>query len=277
MLSHILLIICIMFVSLSALADDAAAKVIKVTGAVSAEDASCAKRDLSRGSDIFKSDTITTAKDAFATLRFTDGTVLDMASASSLKISEYNYQAATPKQDKFQSELIQGGFRAITGTIGKRSPDEFSSKARLTTLTVRGSGFACGVNGTPIGCGIPLPEKNRNDPVFISVLQGGIDVTANNKTVPLDANTSKQSFQMANGEIQVTAAVLDFPKLGIRFPTPMKLFITEAKNVSTEVPLTTPPGPNQPPTGGAPSGGENTSPCGTLNAVQQALPASSKP
>lgn len=276
MMSQILLIICIMFVSLSALAADPAGKVIKVTGSVIAEDASCAKRDLARGADVFAADTITTAKDAFTTLRFTDGSVFDMASASSLKISEYNFHPDKPKEDKLSSELVQGGFRAITGTIGERSPESISAKARLTTLTVRGTGFAAGVAGQAQACGIPLPESSMNDPVAISVIQGSIDVQNAKKVYPLAANSPMQTVEVQNGQVQVLKAVVDFAKWGnIRFPTTMAKFTQEVTALPTMAP---PPPKTAPQTQGGSAGGTSTeSPCGTLNTVKQALPASAQP
>nr|AEI30295.1 hypothetical protein LDC_03699 [uncultured microorganism] len=270
-----------MFVSLSAFAEEAAAKIIKAEGTVTAESDSCDSRALARGADVFAKDSVKTAADSFATLRFSDGTVIDLAASSSMKIRDYAFNDAKPEGDKFSSELLQGGFRAITGTIGKRSPSEFTSKARLTTLTVRGTGFAAGVTGVaPVACGPVQTQGSPLDNVTISVLLDSVDVKLNNMKYPLMAGSNAQTFDLTRGKVSVLKPVADFKGRGYVFQGTMNDFVKSVKALPPLTPATTAPVvSNEPPApAGATGGGAaSQSPCGTLNAVEGALPPSSKP
>ena len=42
--------------------------------------------------------------------------------------------------------MIKGGFRTITGVLGKRNPDHYAVQAQMTTLTIRGTEYVININ-----------------------------------------------------------------------------------------------------------------------------------
>lgn len=296
MMAQFLIILCMCCLSFSALAQDIAAKVIKSKGSVTAISESTGSRALQRGSDVFPNEAVHTGEDAYVTLRFTDGTVFDLAASSTVKINDYLYAKDKPGNDKFSSELIEGGFRAITGSIGIRSPKSFKTKVRMTTLTVRGTGFACGVGGQRFaqcadisivpqdGSAPPLQKNNKSDacdylktdnnptdPVVISVIQGGIFVDYQDEEYPLEEDSDQKTIRVTKGDVDISPDVPSFNKLGFDFPSDMSDFI---KEVAALPPQSTPSDtPTYRPTGGGGAGSPpaGSEPCGVCDAVKGAL------
>lgn len=129
----------IVFSAQFALADNVAGKVIKTTGTATAKSPDEKIRTLKRGETIHVKETITTEPKSSVSLRYSDGTLVEIQGGSEYIIDDYEYIEAEPEEDVFSVSLIKGGFRAITGEINERNPDTMETKARMTTLTVRGS------------------------------------------------------------------------------------------------------------------------------------------
>ena len=94
------------------------------------------------GSLVEKGDTLTTATDSSARLRFTDGAELAIRPASSLVISNYHFQPLAPNQDTLVMRLLRGGIRNLTGLIGKRSTRHaYRLDTATATIGIRGTDF----------------------------------------------------------------------------------------------------------------------------------------
>lgn len=119
-------------------AEDHAALVINSNGDVTATDSSGNKRSLSRKMHIFVNDTITAGENAMAQIRFTDGGLISIQAKTKFKINEYHYQQADPK-NKNSISLLEGGFRTVTGAIGKENPQNVTYKTSVATIGVRGT------------------------------------------------------------------------------------------------------------------------------------------
>lgn len=267
MVKHIILVVSMFCITLSCYAADSVAKVIKAQGDVSALNASNQKRTLIRGQDIFSQETVSTAPDSFATIRFTDGTVIDLAASSTYAIKDYNYNPADPKSDKFSAEIVEGGFRAITGSIGTRSPAAFSAKARMTTLTVRGTYFYLICPPCDLASKIHL----RCDDVLQFTVNGLTAVEYQGKEFLLGQGAPNSTFKLENGTVVLSSKIPT--SLPASYSTSLKDFQKAAASISQSVnetpvnPQDVPSAPNA--TG---SGGGGSDPCGTLNAVGNALP-----
>jgi len=188
---RILSILLILIVPITSLAQDLAAKVVKVMGTVTAVDANNQSRALSRGSDISSKDTVVTASDGDVSLRFTDGTVIEVAPDSKYIIHNYSYNEAQPKNDKFASEIVAGGFRAITGSIGARNPTAFTAKANLTTLSVRGTLFYLICSE---GCSA----------VTQFTLEGTTAVIYNGKEYLIGPKENESTFSLKDGKVNLS-------------------------------------------------------------------------
>ena len=116
---------------------------VEVTdGTVYMKQAAGKLRILAKGASVEVGDTITTEKDSYAKLRFTDGSELAIRPASSIRVNDYHFKDWQPTQDSFSMRLIKGGLRTITGLIGKRGdPDVYRLEGATAVIGIRGTDF----------------------------------------------------------------------------------------------------------------------------------------
>jgi hypothetical protein len=111
---------------------------------------------LAKGSSVYLGDIIETASRSFAVIRFNDGGKVTLRPESRFDLNEYD---ETVGQQKESFELIKGGLRAVTGAIGKATPENVKYTARNTTIGIRGTIFVVklcelGVDGCKFSSGI---------------------------------------------------------------------------------------------------------------------------
>lgn len=100
------------------------------------------RRIVSNGSKLDVGDTLTTEKDSYARLKFTDGSELAVRPSSSLRINDYRFQEWQPNGDNFSMRLLKGGLRTVTGLIGKRgNQDAYKLEGGTATIGIRGTEF----------------------------------------------------------------------------------------------------------------------------------------
>lgn len=248
----------LLVLSCSAYADTLAAKVLKTEGGAFALNSSNESRVLNRGDDVYVQDTVTTTTTGFLTLRFTDGTVVDLAQNSKYIVKNYNYNPSEPKANHFDSEILEGGFRAITGKVASTNPPGFSTKARLTTLTVRGTYFYL---ITP-KCDPKKPRKTTGcDDVVQFTVEGVTDINYNGQDYVLGSGQSNTTFNLSDGVASTSDKIpISLP---VSFSSDVNGFLGSLGGAGG-IPGSTTSAP-----GGS---GGGSSPCGTLNAVGGALP-----
>ena len=94
------------------------------------------------GSTVEAGDTITTEKDSYARLRFTDGGEIAIRPASSLLVSNYHFHEFQPRRDHLVMRLLKGGIRNLTGLIGKRGDQNaYRLNGATATIGIRGTDF----------------------------------------------------------------------------------------------------------------------------------------
>jgi len=114
------------------------ATVTSVTGTVQAQTGTAPARALRTGDLVRQGDTVTTGPASAAVLRFEDGQVSALTANSRMTITAYQYNPQTQTGNVLLS-LISGGMRAITGLIGRRSPDNVAYRAASATIGIRGT------------------------------------------------------------------------------------------------------------------------------------------
>ena len=178
MLKQLICIALMAFITLSAhaVALVSAGKIIAADGQVAAINVDKDTRPIKRGDDFYVMDTIKTEAASTVSLRFTDGTLLELKENSAFEIKDYQFKQDAPQSDSYSSELIKGGFRTITGALGKRNPDHYDVQARMTTLTIRGTEYVLNIE--------------QNGEVQVGLLQGGATVTAGGNALYLTPNTN---------------------------------------------------------------------------------------
>lgn len=95
-------------------------------------------RPVARGDTLQSGDTVVTGDDGRAQLRFSDGALVTLQPRSRFRIDEYRFDSEG--QRGFFS-LLRGALRTSTGTIGKRSHDEYQLRTPTATVGVRGTEF----------------------------------------------------------------------------------------------------------------------------------------
>lgn len=93
-------------------------------------------------SDIFAGDMLITAKDSYAQLKMNDGSQMTLRPNSNLRIEAFQFNKDTPQADNAVLRLLKGGFRTVTGLIGKRgNADAYKLRAASATIGIRGTDF----------------------------------------------------------------------------------------------------------------------------------------
>lgn len=104
-------------------------------------------RPLKRGDSVYILDTIEVGASSKAQFRFTDGGVLNLIASTSYRIDSYAFKQ--PNQaSQYTGTLITGGFRAISGEIGKDNPKGTTVNTPVAVIGLRGTTYeAILVNG----------------------------------------------------------------------------------------------------------------------------------
>jgi hypothetical protein len=123
--------------------------VIKTQGEVKAQSSEAGLRDLERGDHFYVTDIVSTGPGGMASLRFIDGTIVELMGMTDYRIEEYNYNESRPGEDSFSAELLKGGLRTISGKIGERNPESIKIETQTVTLTLRGTDVLAACDG---GC-----------------------------------------------------------------------------------------------------------------------------
>ncbi len=164
--------------------------ILSAIGKVSAVNSKEIIRALQRGDSFYAEDTIKTEGNSHVTLRFSDGTLVELKENSNYKVSAYHFKSDQPDKDSFAAELIEGGFRTITGLLGKRNPDNYEVKARMTTLTIRGTEYTAGFTSegnleTFLESGVIVVQVTDGSSLTLDHSHPGASVGINKQIQPL--------------------------------------------------------------------------------------------
>ncbi len=120
----------------------AAATVANLSGTLSAQKPDGTIKILSQKSEVDAGDVLSTEKDSYARIKFTDGGEVTIAPSSKLKIDAYGFDQNAPDKDNFVFSLLKGGLRTITGLVGKRgNRDAYKLNTAVATIGIRGTHF----------------------------------------------------------------------------------------------------------------------------------------
>jgi hypothetical protein len=168
-ISLLLLSLLLIFSSVS-FAETEVGKVTHLSGPLFAKKADGTTRVLSVNSAVEQGDTLVTEKKTYARIKFTDNSEINMRPGTQLRVSQYSFDQAKPKEDKVVINLIKGGMRAVTGMIGKRGDQDSYQMVTDTAVTgIRGTTYECKI--CEGNCG-SLP-----DGLYLFVLEGTINVS----------------------------------------------------------------------------------------------------
>jgi len=89
---------------------------------------------------IEEKDVITTKARANIQVVFSDGTSISIGQNTNFKVQEYLYDEKSNKAN-LKVGITEGTFKAVTGRIGKISPDKFKLETKTATMGIRGTRF----------------------------------------------------------------------------------------------------------------------------------------
>ena len=121
-----------------AVAADVAGNVLAVKGEVSARDPGGTPRALSKGAGVLVGDRITTGAGSYVVIEFIDGAKATVRPDSELVVDQYAYNSG---DDGAVLNLVNGGLRALTGTLAHQPPESYEVRTNVATLGVRGTEF----------------------------------------------------------------------------------------------------------------------------------------
>jgi hypothetical protein len=206
----LLALFLVLIFSPAGFADTPVGTVSRLNGPLFAKKADATIMVLSVNSAVENGDTLVTEKKTYARIRFSDNSELTLRPNSQLRISQYHFDQASPKDDKAFFNLVKGGLRAVTGKIGNR--DSRDSYKMITETAV------AGIRGTTYE--IRICERNCGaipDGLYLFVIDGTISLT--NKAGSRDVHMRQYAY-VANAD---TAPVILSENPGIDYTLPLSI------------------------------------------------------
>ena len=115
-------------------------------------------RALAKGSEVHSGETINCG-DGRAQLRFSDGAQVSLLPGTQYRIDDYAFNGQPDGTEKGVFSLLKGGFRTITGLIGKANKQAYKVNTSTATIGIRGTEFlVLDENGVTVSTGDGLVE-----------------------------------------------------------------------------------------------------------------------
>ena len=220
------------------------AVVTSTTGLAQVQTGSAPAKPLRVGDQVNQGDTITTGQASSVVLKFDDGQVAALTSNSSMTVTAYQYNRQQGTGNVLLS-LISGGMRAITGLIGKNTPDRVSYRAATATIGIRGTDVTIATAGGQ---------------VVVSVTSGAISFSFGGQTVTIPTGRAvhaKPDGSFSQGAINQIAGQLQGTPLGTQIVNALGGLAGLTNAINQAAPGTPPAGQGTPPST-APGEGSGT-------------------
>jgi hypothetical protein len=135
-------------------------------------------RLLSEKSDVKVGDVLSTERESYAQVKFTDGGQLTLRPNTQVKVEGYSYDERRPESDGFVMQLFKGGLRSLTGLIGKRgNRDAYKMVTTTATIGIRGTDYSA-IDVPPPPPGQSPPPGSPPPGVYVSVADGQVIFTS---------------------------------------------------------------------------------------------------
>lgn len=126
--------------AIAASSDVMAGRVLSTSGAASVEAVTGSKRVAASGSSVFAGETLVTGADGRMQVKFVDNGLISLRPDTRFRIEEFEFESASGRERSFFS-LAKGGFRAVSGRIGKARAEDYRITTPVATLGIRGTDF----------------------------------------------------------------------------------------------------------------------------------------
>ncbi len=121
------------------LAEAAAGRFQFVVGDVRVTDPAGKERAVRKGDAVNEGDSILSGASGTAQILLVDGGILAVRPDTRMKIDEYKFNGKDDGSERSFFSIVKGGFRAITGLIGKRNKENYGIRTPAATIGIRGT------------------------------------------------------------------------------------------------------------------------------------------
>lgn len=172
-----------------------AARVLLVTGVATATPPGGGTRSLGRGDAITAGEALSVGRNSYLNLGFADGGRVLLRPNTQFEVEAYDYpatrapvaatagstEAAIDKpagSGKAFFKLVKGGFRAISGLIGKQDAQDYLVRTTVATIGIRGTDYVAEICSGQECAGPYLQvDGDLSEALQVGVNEGGIEVT----------------------------------------------------------------------------------------------------
>lgn len=170
-----------------------------------------------KGDRLEEGDTIATGVQARTQMVMNDGGLIAMRPDSRMRIEQFRFNGKTDGSEQGVFGLLKGGFRAITGLIGKVNKDNYKIRTATATIGIRGTDHEALYIAPPAPGETPIGPPGTYDKVnvgqtYLQTAAGRVELSSNQVGfVPATGNTPPQrlptipDFLKATPGIQTTA------------------------------------------------------------------------
>jgi hypothetical protein len=159
----------------------AAGTITHLSGTLYVKRADGSVRLLSERSRVVQGDELSTERATYAQVKFDDGGQVTLRPSTRVKIDSFSFEKAEPKKDGFVMSLLKGGFRAITGLIGKRANrNAYRVSTSTATIGIRGTDYTAIDIPSPEPGG-PPPPPDLPTGVYVQVADGVVAMISGNQ------------------------------------------------------------------------------------------------
>jgi hypothetical protein len=138
-----------------------AGKVLLAVGEVSALRGGERLR-LSAGAAVNAGDSVITGPESYAQIRFSDDALVALKPETEFRIERFNFSGKQDGSEVAIFRLVRGGFRTLTGQIGKLNHDQYQLLTTQATIGIRGTHYQvqicaagqCKNRGADVGAGM---------------------------------------------------------------------------------------------------------------------------
>lgn len=193
-------------------ATEAVGKIGYMSGSLIAKRADGAIKVMGMKSDVMIGDALETSADSYAQILMNDGSRMTLRPQSNLKIEAFHFNKEVPQEDNAAFRLLKGGFRTVSGLIGKRgNPDAYQLRASGAVIGIRGTDFTSRLcandcdNGNAVKqvpatpATTPPPAASVASPDAAGAVEPGVYVTVHEGQIIM-AQESGKSIDVGKGQ-----------------------------------------------------------------------------
>ena len=110
-----------------------------MTGDVQVQSANGAAKRASKGTPLSVGETVLSEKSGTAQIKMGDGAIVVVQPGSRVTVVEFVYEGREDGTERVRYRLDQGGFRAVTGVIGRTNKNNYLIETPIAQMGVRGT------------------------------------------------------------------------------------------------------------------------------------------